>query len=204
MIPPPIQLDDDDQAAIADALECIEGGGVIVFPTDTVYGLLAGIYHPDAYQRIYELKRRGTDKPIALLAGHNSVLATNIVRVLGMHLPELAQFQAGAVTIVIDPAELPPGSVPQAVRDTQPGSVGVRIPAHDALQQLLEEAGGLAWATSVNAAGAPPAVTSDEVIAAVEELDGDIDCLVVSHSYSRGTPSRILRLAQGLITELPR
>jgi len=200
----PLRLETDDQLAIGEALATLENGGVVVFPTDTVYGLLGGIYHPQAYDRIFTLKRRDPAKPIALLAGHNSVAATNMLRALGMHLPQQALFKAGAATLVADPEELAPGTIPTVVSECQPGTVGVRIPAHDALQQLLEEAGGMVWATSVNASGAEPAVTSDEVLAAIADLDGDVDCVVLSSSYSRGAPSRVLRLQQGLVSEIPR
>lgn len=191
-----LQLEEDCSAAIIAAARVLLTGGLIVFPTDTVYGLLAGAVQHDAYRRVYELKGRASDKPLALLVAAPGQAAQAVAALLEHWPAEREQFRAGLLTLVVSPDLLPASALPEPVHRIQPGPIGIRCPRHEPLQSLLREAGGAAWATSVNAAGQPPAVTPQQVVAWLQGLAGPPELAVLSSAPSRGRPSRAVHLTE--------
>jgi L-threonylcarbamoyladenylate synthase len=124
------------------AQQCLMRGGVVILPTDTVYGLACHPDHPEALERIRAMKGRDRDKPFQLLAADdNAVWRDGALRLpdierLVMHWP-------GALTLVLP---------------TQKGhSEGYRVPKAPLLQKLLAMCGGTLRCTSVNKSGEPPA-----------------------------------------------
>lgn len=186
---------EDDTLAIDVLIDAeLAAGRVIVFPTDTVYGLLGSVYLPQAYRSIYLLKGRRFDKPLALFIEPGTELYRFAIlacrRLGGPQGEELAAgFEAGRVTLILNEQELP--TLPAEVREQQPGSVGVRCPsAHLGLN--------LVWATSVNRSGEPPATTADEALAWVESLTPELaellGLVVLSREPGSGVPSRVVDL----------
>jgi L-threonylcarbamoyladenylate synthase len=154
------------------AVAVLRRGGVVAFPTDTVYGLGAHSGLPTAIEKLYQVKGRERQKAIPLLiAGVKDIAA------VAVQVPEIAwrlaeRFWPGPVTLVLpkSPAVLPvlTGGAP---------SVAVRIPAHDVALQLIAALGVPLAATSANLSGQPEAVTAEEVRDALGErvrliLDG--------------------------------
>lgn len=141
-------------SAIDDAARAIADGGLVVVPTETVYGIVAKP-EPDTVARIFALKDRPQDKSIQLLVpgaewldrvGHPSADA----RLLG------AAFWPGPLTLVVwARTDAPPGVVFER-------TIGVRVPAHPIAQDLLARCGPLA-ASSANASGEPTPPTVDGV-----------------------------------------
>ncbi len=189
-----LQLEADCSIAITAAADALSTGGVVVFPTDTVYGLLAGVEQRAAYQRIFELKRRPPDKPLALLVGADGPAAAAARRALGGWPEQLAQFESGLITLVLQPELLTGAALPSIVFEVQPGPVGIRCPRHGALQSLLGVAGGALWATSVNLTGQPPAGSAEQVSAWLASLAGPPQLAVLSAAGCSGRPSRIVQL----------
>jgi len=192
-------LEDDAAEAVAAAAGVLSRGGVVVFPTDTVYGLLAASGSPAAYQRLFEIKGRLSGKPLALLAHRASALVAQAELALSAQAELLDDFRRGTLTVVLPPAALP--GLPPSVQQLQPGSVGLRCPAHAALQQLLAAVWGLVWATSLNAAGEPAVADAS---AAQEWLTGHggAELAVLARTAMEGRPSRVVRLEQGQATQL--
>lgn len=139
--------------------EVLRAGGVVGVPTDTVYGLAVDPTSPEAVNRLYELKGRPGDKPIALLVA-DVESASQLV-----HIPEdatglAADHWPGALTLVTQPMV----ELPAWVGDPETRSVGVRVPDRPDLVALLTETGPLA-VTSANLSGTAPAESSADATA---------------------------------------
>ncbi|MEQ1856416.1 MAG: L-threonylcarbamoyladenylate synthase [Longimicrobiales bacterium] len=160
------------EAPLAEAIEHLRGGGLIAYPTETVYGLGGGVSEL-AVERVRALKRRERGKPlIALIPSAASVSGlrwTDPAR-------ELARtFWPGALTLVL---EDPLGIFPRGVREEDTHAVGVRVSPHPVVARLLEGLGGPLTSTSLNPAGEPPARSGDQALAVVQRL-GAPDVLVL-------------------------
>ncbi len=144
-----------DDAGLSVAAAVLNGGGVAVIPTDTVYGLAAHPAFPSAVDRLYSIKGRAEGKPIALLAADAEAAA----RFLGGSLPPgaaslAARHWPGALTLVLP------------MRDASRFE-GVRVPAHDWTRRLLAACGGVLRVTSANLSGRRPATDAPAALAEV-------------------------------------
>lgn len=189
-------LEDEQPGTIKAAEQALQAGQVIVFPTDTVYGLIAIGTNRDAFQRIYTLKGRDFDKPLALLIHRQDPSWYDLyVTAQSLGPAEAEQFMNGELTFVISPHEDTGYSGELAV--IQPGPVGLRCPLHAGTQSLLQAIGRV-WATSVNRSGEPPATTADEVLAWLDELrQRGIDppeLVVLSRTPGSSKPSSVIDL----------
>jgi L-threonylcarbamoyladenylate synthase len=131
---------------------------VIAFPTDTVYGLGAHAFHPQAVRKLFRVKARDTQKAIPLLLGcveDLPLVATNIPEV-GWQLAR--RFWPGALTMVLPKA----ASVLDELTGGAP-TVAVRVPDHPLTARLVAGLGAPLAATSANLSGQPPATTAGEV-----------------------------------------
>ena len=166
-------------ALVAEAAGILLNGGVVVLPTDTVYGLAAHPGHPEAVARLTAIKGRAEGKPLALLASREEALAA----LGGMLSPAArrlaARFWPGALTLVVDCAER---------------AEGVRIPDHALARAVIAACGGLLRVTSANRAGAPPALTAE---AALRDVGADADLVIDGGPVSGGTASTVVRDAPG-------
>jgi L-threonylcarbamoyladenylate synthase len=192
MSTPLLYLEDHPQAAVEQATEKLQAGKVVIFPTDTVYGLLCRATAEQAYRRIFELKQRQPDQPLALLAATPHAATAEALQQLKEHPDLLGAFTAGQLTIVLEATSLP--SIDAVVLEIQPGTIGLRLPQHGLLQQVLAASGGLAWATSVNRSENPPAATDTEVLDWLSWVRQPVDLAVVSRQALPGTPSQVVKL----------
>lgn len=141
-------------------------GGLIAYPTETVYGF-GCVLRDDALRRLGDLKRRAADRPFLLLTPSRERVAdlrwTERARILA------DAFWPGPLTLVLaDPEGLYPGRVRGST-----GGVAVRRTPHPAASTLVERLGDPLTSTSANEPGAAPARTADEAERAVRALGGD-------------------------------
>jgi L-threonylcarbamoyladenylate synthase len=170
----PLRLDlrGDPEADLSAVVEHLRAGGLIAYPTETVYGLGGAAVEP-AVSAVRALKERAADKPlIALIASSDAASGlrwTDAAR-------ELAGiFWPGAVTLVL---EDPSGIFPSGVRDDRTGTVAVRVSPHPLVARLVGELAAPLTSTSLNAPGEPPARSGGEAIEVVRRLGGR-DVLVI-------------------------
>jgi L-threonylcarbamoyladenylate synthase len=149
----------------------LQNHAIIIAPTDTVYGIMCRFDSPSAVQRLFEIKRRSPQKAIPVLIGGTDQLSKVVKTPLTPIAAALAEsFWPGPLTLIL-PA-LP--GLPRAL--TAGGAtVGVRMPDHDALREIMRDVGPLA-ATSANTSGRTEARSAQE---ALEQL-GDTVSLAVS------------------------
>lgn len=176
------------------AARVLRAGGLVVFPTDTVYGVGAAVDRPDAVARLYVVKGRPLDRPIPVLIADMEQLErlaseiTEEVRLLAR------RFWPGALTIVVPAQSWLPREI---VRDT--GAVGLRMPDHPVALAIIRAADGAVATTSANRSGEREACTVDEAIAALGDA---VDLYVDGGQTPGGIPSTVVALEQGTLRVL--
>ena len=133
------------EQSLARAVEIIRAGGLVAFPTETVYGLGANALDPEAVKRIYETKGRPLVSPLIV-----HVASESMARSIAADWPELAgrlaaRFWPGPLTLIVKKASLVPDLVTAGL-----DSVGIRMPAHPVARSLIEKAGVPLAAPSAN------------------------------------------------------
>jgi tRNA threonylcarbamoyl adenosine modification protein (Sua5/YciO/YrdC/YwlC family) len=162
-----------DEASLDTAASLLNGGGVAVIPTDTVYGLAAHPAFSDAVARLYSIKGRESHKKIALLASD-----AEAVESFGFPLPPAAKdlanrYWPGALTMVL-------------------GDEGFRVPAHDWTRRLLAKCGGVLRVTSANLSGARPATDAPQALA---DVGLSADAVLDDGVSPGGVASTVLRIS---------
>ena len=145
------------------AIQCLAiPGSVILVPTETVYGLVCDWEDDAARKRIYELKGRSENKPLAMFAASGDMAEKFGVNLNNEARQLLAKFTPGPITVIAPGCEKYP-------------TIGVRIPDHDFIRELLIKYNRPLASTSANASGMPNVLTPQE---AVEQLHGTVDLVV--------------------------
>ena len=152
---------------IKKASEIIRRNGIVIYPTETVYGIGASIFSSEALERIFEIKKREKDKPISV-AVSDFVMMDELVYMGEMEKKFIKKFLPGPVTIILQKKE----KVPDILTS---GSefVGIRFPDHRTTIRLIELAGVPITSTSANFSGETPPRKVDEIrIRADYVIDG--------------------------------
>jgi L-threonylcarbamoyladenylate synthase len=160
----------------------LNAGGLVAFPTDTVYGLGALVHLEAAIERLYVAKDRDLGKAIPVLVGDAAQLSA-VTSGLSANAKRLAErFWPGPLTLVI--AKRP--DLPAALSFTP--TVGVRMPDHPAALALLRRSGPLA-VTSDNLSGRENPQSAEDVLA---QLDGRVELVLDGGATPGGVPSTVL------------
>jgi L-threonylcarbamoyladenylate synthase len=182
-----IAADAPDEAVMAEAADVLRQGGVVAYPTDTLYGLAVDPRRDDAVGRLYGLKGRDAWSAVPLIAA--SVEQAQLAAVMGAVELRLAHaFWPGPLTIVMPPQ---PGLSPVVLGGGT--TVGVRVPSHAVARALAAAFGFCITATSANRSGEPPAATGADVAAT---LAAAIDLLVDAGPVAGGAPSTIVEVVE--------
>jgi L-threonylcarbamoyladenylate synthase len=169
--------------AIDRAVEVLRRGGLVAYPTDTVYGLAADPTNDAAVERLFAAKRRRPDQPTPLL-----IAATDDAERFAADVPSVARelmraFWPGALTIVLRRAET------FHSRAVTGDTIGLRVPGHAFPRELARRLGGPITGTSANPAGGPEPLGADDV---VTQLGGAVDLVIDGGRCPGGTPSTVI------------
>ncbi|MDP3186009.1 MAG: L-threonylcarbamoyladenylate synthase [Anaerolineales bacterium] len=167
------------------ALAILRGGGLVAFPTDTVYGVGALAFDAAAVEKIYEAKGRSTEKAIPILLGDTADLEKVTAQVSEMALRLAGRFWPGPLTLVVPKHP----SIPDALSPLP--TVGVRVPDHPVARALLRAAGPMA-VTSANLSGQASPSTAEEVLV---QLVGRIALIIDGGKTPDGVPSTVVNCA---------
>jgi tRNA threonylcarbamoyl adenosine modification protein (Sua5/YciO/YrdC/YwlC family) len=185
---------DFDPEALREPAAILRCGGIVAFPTETVYGIGASAQRPEAIARLIQLKGRPEGKPFS----YHLASVSQVEEVAGSIAPQaralLDRYAPGPITLVIPARRGEPGSM-----------VGVRVPASELARKLIELAGAPLLVPSANPAGAPPAISAEEVeryfptgLDAI--VDGGTVLLKQSSTVVRVDESGYQVLREGIIT----
>ena len=166
------------------AVAILKKGGIVAFPTDTVYGLGANPLNAQAVAAIYKVKKRPPNLPLPLLLAEKSDLlkVASVVPEIAWQLAE--RFLPGGLTLVLRKSPWVPSSV-TAGGDT----VAVRIPNHPITIALIRGLGTPIVGTSANLSGRPSPVTTEEVR---QQLGNEVDFIIDGGRCPGGTESTVL------------
>jgi L-threonylcarbamoyladenylate synthase len=168
------------------AARAVDRGDVVVYPTETVYGLGADALDPAAVERVYAAKDRPSEKPLSL-AVPDVDAASAYVSVSERERAFMETFLPGPVTVVCARRAAVP-DVLTAGRDR----VGVRVPDHDRAREFLDRAGTPVTATSANRSGAGSVRRPDALAPAVREAAA----VVLDDGETPGTESTVVDVAR--------
>lgn len=169
-------------AVIQRAIEVVSGGGIIIFPTDTVYGMGCDPSRSEAVRRIFKLKKRG-DKPLPILA--SSLTAAREIAEFSGIAEELAdEFWPGAVTLLLTRRS---GKVEEATLGLP--TVGVRVPGYEVPRSIAAGVGGLLVGTSANISGERSVASFGDIAPALVE---GVDFAVVDAPCRMGQESTVI------------
>lgn len=182
-----IILPAENTASIQTAIELLQEGEIVAFPTDTVYGLGANAFYSPGIIKLFEAKGRDANKAIAVLIGD-----INQLELLTEELNETAKklakkFWPGALTLVVPKKT----ELPELL--TAGNSIGIRIPDHPVALELLKEFGPIA-ATSANLSGKTSPHDARDVL---KQLNKRIPLILDGGRCSGGIPSTVVDCSNG-------
>ena len=188
------------QALVKEGVEILKEGGIVAFPTDTVYGLGADAFNPEAVGRIYEVKERPRHLSLPLLLDDILQISWVAQPLSGIALFLAKRFWPGGLTLVLAKA----ASLPSYL--SSGSTIAVRVPGHPVCLALIQGLGGPLIGTSANISGMPAALTADEVR---EQLGEKADLIIDGGKCPSGKESTVVDvtgevpviLRQGIITQ---
>jgi L-threonylcarbamoyladenylate synthase len=162
------------------AVSVLMHDGLIVYPTDTIYGLGADAFSEEAIEKVYEAKKRDLAKPISIAVSDFEMLAA-VSRIDSPMEVFIRRFLPGPVTVVVPARRTIPGILTGGT-----GLIGIRIPAHDIARQVIERFDAPITATSANISGGKDPQTPDECTVPHD--------LLLDGGKLPGTPSTVVDL----------
>lgn len=175
-----------DAAMIKEAANVIRMGGLVAFPTETVYGLGGDALNPSSSEKIYRAKGRPSDNPLIVHIADIDALGA-IVREVPKSAVKLAErFWPGPLTMIFYKSDLVPYETTGGL-DT----VAVRMPSHRIAGELIRAAGGYVAAPSANRSGRPSPTVAKYV---AQDMDGRVDMIIDGGDVEIGLESTIVDL----------
>ncbi len=171
------------QEQVERGIKILKAGGIVAFPTDTVYGLGADAFNSKAVERIYAVKKRPRHLPFPLLIGDMSQLSTVVAPVPEVVLFLVKHFWPGGLTLIL----LKTASLPTHLTDQS--TIAVRVPDHLVPLALIQGLGKPIIGTSANISGKPSTLTVDEV---KQQLGDKVDLIIDGGRCPSGNESTIV------------
>ncbi len=183
-----------DEAGIRRAGEILRRGGLVAFPTETVYGLGADALDEKASAKIYQAKGRPSDNPLIV-----HIADWDAIGKIAVDIPAEAKlladaFWPGPLTMILKKSDAVPLATTGGL-DT----VAVRLPGHEVARALIRAGGGYVAAPSANTSGRPSPTTAEHV---AQDMDGVIDMIIDGGDVEIGLESTIIDLTDGTPTIL--
>ncbi len=186
-----------DEADLKEALRVLKEGGIILYPTDTVWGIGCDARNPEAVEKIFKLKERADSKSMLVLVGSEGMLQRTVKSV-----PEIAwqliDVAVNPMTIIYD---YPVGVADNLKADD--GSLGIRITTEKFSRTLCERMRGPIVSTSANKSGKPTPMTFSEISS---EIKNGVDyiCKFRQKDKASSKPSNIIKITKENIVKVIR
>ena len=196
-------LNGNNKEAIASASKILQDGGLVAFPTETVYGLGADALNADAVAKIYAAKGRPSDNPLIVhIADTDAVEKLADLEAMNRTHPDMVKkahmlmeaFWPGPLTIIFPKLAI----VPDGTTGGLP-TVAIRMPSHPIAQELIRTSGVSIAAPSANTSGRPSPTTAQHVW---EDMDGRIEMILDGGAVGIGIESTIVDMTGAIPTIL--
>ena len=182
-------MEESFKEVITSALDVLKKGGVILYPTDTVWGLGCDATNEEAVQRLFEIKKRPGAKSMVLLASDMDMVARFVRKIPDMAI-DLVEVNDKPMTIIYPGAE---HLAPSTVADD--GSVGIRIPVSNFCLELIRRFRRPITSTSANISGDPTPLEFDDIPAEIRDaVDYVVPPEILEDKIATGHPSQIIKV----------
>lgn len=183
---------DDPLAIIGKAVDRLNAGEVVAFPTETVYGIAAKSSDTDAVAKLFNVKSRSTKKPMSLAIGYDDSL-DNYAQSPTVIMRRLARrFWPGPLTMVIQATDQVVGISNESLALLAPNNwLGLRVPSNEVLLSVLDQLGEPLVLTSANKSNQADATTAVEV---AKQLEDHIQLILDGGPTKIGTPSTVIKV----------
>ena len=166
------------------AVTILQRGGVIAYPTETVYGLGANVYHEKAVRRIFEIKGRDPQKPLSIMIASAKDVVDLCEKVPDFGKTLMAAYWPGPLTLIFQAAP----KLPQYILSMDK-KIGLRFPDHPITRALMKRHREPITSTSANISGQRDPVRASEVI---EAFAGKVDLIIDGGECRMKTPSTVV------------
>jgi len=178
-----------NETKLKESANVIKNGGVVVFPTETVYGIGVNAFDENAVKKLYEIKKRNYNKPISLL-----VSSINMINKVANDINEIEnalinKFLPGPLTVILKKSDVVPDIV-----TSNGDTVGVRMSTNQIAIKLIEYAGVPIATTSCNISGEESKIELADII---EEFNSQVDCYIDGGKSEIGIGSTVVQIIDG-------
>ena len=179
-----VDINNPNLSILKKAADIIKKGGLVVFPTETVYGLGANALDEKAVEKIFIAKKRPSDNPIIAHISDIGELSSLVSEITPIHKKIIENFWPGPLTLLFNKKD----SVPPIVSAGLP-TITVRFPSHPVARKLIELSGIPIAAPSANLSGRPSPTNAQHVI---EDLNGRVDIIIDGGPTTFGLESTVV------------
>lgn len=159
-------------------------GGIIAYPTETIYGLGVDALNEKAIKRLFEIKSRAVDKPVSVLVRDTQMLRRVVSRVPQVARPIMEKYWPGPVTIIFSAS----GEIPSTLTG-QTGTIGVRISSHPFVRHLFDVFDSPLTSTSANISGGRSLMEPEDILRTFGSL---IDLVIGMSEFMEGKGSTLI------------
>ena len=179
-----------DYTKIKEPAEIIKKGGIVIFPTETVYGIGVNGLDEKAVKKLYDIKQRPLNKPISLLVSDINMINEIAQDITELEYKLMEKFFPGPFTIVLKKKDIV-SDIVTAGQDT----VGIRMPSGEIARKLIEYAKVPIATPSANISGKPSGTNLDEIM---EDFEGKVDYFIDGGDSKLGVASTIVKVVDGI------
>lgn len=181
----------NDYTQIKPAAESIKQGKLVLFPTETVYGIGANALDEKAVKDIFIAKGRAQDNPLIVHISNIEMLEDLVQNVGEAELKLIEAFWPGPLTIVLEKKSIIPNVITGGLN-----TVAIRMPSNEIARKLIEYSNCPIAAPSANVSGKPSGTLVEDII---EELDGKVDYIIDSGKVDIGVESTVVRVVDNVV-----
>lgn len=190
-----------DLEELKEPAKVIRNGGIVIFPTETVYGIGTNGFDEKSIKKIYELKKRDFNKPISLLVSNMEMVEMVAKDISDLEYKLMRKFWPGPFTIILKKKSIVPD-----ILTSNGDTVGVRMPSGEIAKKLIEYAEVPIAAPSANISGKPSGTDINDIM---KDFEGKVDCIIDNGISELGVASTIVKvvdnipyvLREGIITK---
>ena len=182
---------DNDYTKIKPAAESIKQGKLVLFPTETVYGIGANALDEKAVKDIFIAKGRAQDNPLIVHISNIEMLDNLVQNVGEVEQKLMKTFWPGPFTIVLEKRPIIPDVITGGLN-----TVAIRMPSNEIARKLIEYSNLPIAAPSANVSGKPSGTLVEDIM---DELDGKVDYIIDSGKVDIGVESTVVRVVDGVV-----
>lgn len=181
---------DMDYEKLKKPAEILKNGGIVVFPTDTVYGIGVNAFDENAVKKLYDAKERQSNKPICILVSNKEMIERIAKDITKFEYKLIEKFLPGPLTIILKKKDIIP-DILTAHQDT----IGIRIPKENIARKLIDYAGVPIATTSANISGEQSGTKLNDII---KVFKNRADFFIDGGESKLGTASTIVKVVDGV------